>query len=231
MTKEEEIWKLHNEKLKELTVWGLRNGQVSIYDDELIKKLRTITYGGIPASIILLSNGMCNGHCYDRALLMAIAFLDTEDDIKLICADVDSLKLNPIYIAENDPQYAEHCFLERTTKDGKQLIYDTSSGLIYDKELYWKIENPKVNRTYTKSDIEKRRRVEDEYFPEDVERDKYASTLILPIIEMRYSHPIEMYSKIGNGLLQREIEHYKNIINYESLCEEVEEDMKKLGFI
>ena len=40
-----------------------------------------------------------------------------------------------------------------------------------------------------------------------------------------------MYSKIGNGLLQREIEHYKNIINYESLCEEVEEDMKKLGFI
>lgn len=231
MTTQEEIWKLHNEKLYELTICGLENGQISIYDDELIKKLRTITSGGIPASIILLSNGMCNGHCYDRALLMSIAFLDTEDDIKLICADIDSLRLNPLYINDENPLYAEHCFLERTTKNGEKLIYDTSSGLVYDKELYWKIEKPKVNREYTKDDIEKRKKVEDEYFPEDMERDKYASTIILPIIETRYSHPIEMYSKLNRGLLQREVEVFKKQINYDELQKEVEEDMKRLGLM
>ena len=231
MTTQEEIWKLHNEKLYELTICGLKNGQISIYDDELIQKLRTIYYGGIPASILLLSNGMSNGYCYDRALLMARAFLDTEDDIQLVYASVDSIKLNPLYINDENPLYADHCFLERITKEGKHLIYDTTAGLIYDKDLYWKIENPKVRKINKKSSIEEFVRTEEELYPEDIERDKYSSTLILPIIETTYGRPLEMYSKIGNGLLQREIEHYKNIINYESLCEEVEEDMKKLGFI
>ena len=229
MTTQEEIWKLHNEKLYELTIGGLKNGQIRPYDNKLIEKLRTIYYGGIPASILLLSNGMSNGHCYDRAMLMAQAFLDTEDDVQLVYASVDSIKLNPLYINDEDPLYADHCFVERITKDGKHLIYDTTSGLIYDKELYWKIENPKVRKINTKDSIKEFIRTEEEYYPENIERDKYASTLILPIIELTYGKPLEMYSQIGNGLLQREIEHFKKEINYDDLCKEVEEDMKNLG--
>ena len=77
-------WELQKKKFKMLLLWGLRHGYIFPYDDELIIKLRNIYYGGIPASIILLSNVMSNGHCYDRALLMSQAFLDSEDDVKLL---------------------------------------------------------------------------------------------------------------------------------------------------
>ena len=230
MTKQEEIFKLHNEKNYDLLLWGLKNGKIRPYDNELIEKLRNIYYGGIPASIILLSNSMCNGQCYERALLMARAFLDTEDDIQLLNASVDSIRLNPQYIDEKDPLYADHCFLERITKDGKHLIYDTTSGFIYDKDLYWKMENPQVRKINKKSTIIEMTEIEDSSFPEDLERDKYSSTLILPIIEINYDEPTEMYSKLGIELLQREVEHYKKLINYDDIVKEVEDDMERLGF-
>ena len=74
-------WELHCKKRDKLTLWGLRQGYIASYDDKLIEKLRNIYSGGIPASIILLSNGMSNGHCYDRAQLMSRAFLDTQVDL------------------------------------------------------------------------------------------------------------------------------------------------------
>ena len=226
----EKKWELHKKKLQRLTYWGLKNGYANPYDNKLIEKLRTIYYGGIPASILLLSNGMSNGYCYDRALLMALAFIDTDDDVKLICAAVDSLKLNPEYEYDKDPLYADHCFVERITQDGKHLIYDTSSGFIYDKKLYWKIEHPVIRKVIEKDAIIKRNKEDEEYFPEDIERDKYASTIILPLIESTYGRPTELYSQLGIELLQREIEHFKKEINYDEVCREVEEDMKRKGF-
>ncbi len=35
-------WNLHNYKLKQLLIWGLKNGYIAPYDDELIVKLRNI---------------------------------------------------------------------------------------------------------------------------------------------------------------------------------------------
>ena len=85
-------WDLHQKKHRLLLLWGLINGFIAPYDDELIEKLRKVYYGGIPASVILLSNGMTNGHCYDRALLMSRAFLGDEGDVKLLYASIDNYK-------------------------------------------------------------------------------------------------------------------------------------------
>lgn len=126
-------WDIHQKKHKMLMIYGFQHGLIFPYDEELIKKLRNVYYGGIPASIILLSNGMSNGHCYDRALLMSRAFLNDEDDVNLLYGDIDSLKLNPNFISDS-PHYADHCFVERITKDGRHLIYDTSCGFIFDKK-------------------------------------------------------------------------------------------------
>ncbi len=37
-----------------------------------------------------------------------------------------------------------------------------------------------------------------------------------------------MYSVLGIELLQREIERFKETINYEEICQEIDEDMKRL---
>ena len=221
-------WKLHNYKNKKILIWGLKNGLIIPYDDRLIEKLRSIYYGGIPASIILLSDGLCNGHCYDRAVLLSRAFFDEEDDIKLLYARINSLKLNPELAGKDDIHY-DHCIVERITKNGKHLIYDTSTGLIYDKRLYWLSEHPKIRKINDKESIIKFVREDEEYEPEDIERDKYAAPFILPMIEATYGRPNEMYSTLGIELLQREIELFKQDIQYDDICREIDEDMKRLG--
>lgn len=223
-------WNLHKYKSRQLLIWGLKNGYIAPYDDVLIEKLRNIYDGGIPASILLLSNGMSNGHCYDRALLMSRAFIDEDGDVQLVYASIDSLKLNPQYANRGDsPLFADHCIVERVTREGQHLIYDTSSGFVYDKKLYWLMEHPKVRKINSKDSIIKFVKSEEYYHPEDIERDKYASPLILPMIEMTYERPTEMYSMLGIELLQREIEHFKNVINYDDICREIDDDMKRLG--
>ena len=173
---------------------------------------------------------MTNGHCYDRALLLSRAFLDDEEDVKLLYASIDSLKLNQKFICD-DPLYADHCIVERTTKDGRKLIYDTSSGFIYDKDFYWKMENPVVRNENGKQFIKQFMKKEDELYPEDIERDKYIAPLILSTIEMTYGSPTEMYSIDGIERLQREIEHYKELINYNEIIEELTQGfkVKKMG--
>lgn len=221
-------WDLHQKKHKMLLIYGLRHGLIFPYDDELIGKLRNVYYGGIPASIILLSNGMSNGHSYDRALLMSRAFLDEEDDVKLLYGDIDSLKLNPKFICD-DSRYADHCFVERITKDGRHLIYDTSCGFIFDKKIYWLMERPKLRHINNKESIRKFIENDEDRYNEDIERDKYASPLILPMIENTFGIPTEFYSLKGIELLQREIEHYKKQIKYDDVVKEIDQDMKRLG--
>ena len=155
-------------------------------------------------------------------------FLEDEEDVQLIYATVNSLKLNPEFISD-DPLYADHCVVERTTKDGRHLIYDTSSGFIYDKRLYWLMENPKVRKVNSKESIKKFIENDEDYYPEDIDSGKYAATLILPIIEKRVGKSNEFYSFDGIELLQREIEYYKQSINYNDVLEKMEQDMKRLG--
>lgn len=216
-------WNLYCSRKRQLLVYGLKNGSITLYDEELIAKLRHIYYGGIPASILLLCDALSNGRCYDQALLMSRAFLNTEDDIKLIYATIDGIKLNPQYIGA-DPGYADHCFLQRTTKDGQTLIYDTSSGFVYDKDLYWELEHPQVRKTNNKEEIITYLNQSKQLSSKESEIDPYSSLLILPIIEKTYQNRNKIYSQ----LLQREIETYKDKINYDTIVKEAKEIMKKI---
>lgn len=220
-------WMLHCYKEKQLLYYGLLNGLIFPYHDELIEKLRNVYYGGIPASIILLSDGMTNGHCYDRALLMSQVFLEDDGDIQLLYATIDSLKLNPKFISD-DPLYADHCVCERITKDGKHYIFDTSKGFIFDKRIYWLMENPKVRKINNKESIKQYFKIEGKKHPENIDNDKYASPFILPMIEMMYGRPNEMYSFKGRELLQREIDYYKQLINYDEIVGELDKDVKTM---
>lgn len=156
---------------------------------------------------------------------MSRAFLDEVDDIQLVYATIDDLKLNP-HTDEDDSSFADHCIVERIMKDGQHLIYDTSSGFVYDKKL---MEYPKIRKINKKSSIIEFVKFDKYYYHKDIERDKYVSSSILQMIEMTYGRPTEMYSNLGIELLQREIEYFKKVINYDDVCKEIDNDMKRLG--
>ena len=222
MSKVSELkWKLYEMKTSILYSYGLKNGLIHPYETELIEKLRHVYYGALPVSIILLCDKMCNGFCYDRAPLITLGFGD--DDFKIINADVDSIRLRPAEIEKygNNPHFANHCFAERTKEDGTVWVYDTSIGLVTEKSLYYKMENPQItsirDKEATLTFLENFKINKD-----DLGEDKYALPLILP----SYEAISEMSSHFYANDLKEEIERFKDEIDYESICAEVQDDMK-----
>ena len=196
------------QKFRELLKIGLLIGDIRFYDDELIKRLRGLYYKGIPASVILLSKNKSAGLCSVISLLMAKALIDENpnDEIKVFCVTIDALRLNPEYIELGIPDYAKHYVVQRTTKDGI-LIYDTSFGYIFPKDLYYRMQNPMVEGVIDKDSIVYLFNADEEFQYELDE--KYLDSFIPYIqeVEQTYYMPDEKYSFLG--LLQREVNHFK----------------------
>lgn len=227
-SKVEECWQLYQEKYRQLFSYGVEKGLIRLYSDELIKELRNVYYGGLPASIVLLCNDACNGWCYDRAILLSISFED--NDYQMVEADIDSLRLNPRCIAEHeceqDSKYAEHCYLEAKGGDGSVWVFDTSVGLAFEKGLYDEMQHPKVNRVYDRKDVMNFYDYK-ELKGADIERDKYGLPLIMP----SYDVAAEIGQPYYRERLKEEIAYYKEFIDYDGIRKEVHEDMLRKGFL
>ena len=213
-------WFMYRQKRKAVFRYGFATGKIHPYELSTIEKLRDVYYGGISASVLLLYNRLCQGHCYDRALLMSMAFDD--DEFRLVDADIDGITLNPRYVDDRryDEHYGNHCFLERVTKDGKVWVYDTTEGLVFDKDLYYYLENPKITKINDKKTTQEFVEYRDIKNAE-ISRDKYAAFITLPLIEDGAKNNNHFYSEA----LLREIEIYKTNIDYNGLVREIREDM------
>lgn len=226
---EEKEWELYKKRYHAFITYGAKNGLIGIYDDKLIGNLRHVYYGGLPASILLLHRKLSNGHCYDRGTLVTLGFDD--DDFRVVDADIDSLRLNPQYIdlyrsGKSGPDFANHRFAERILKDGMAVVYDTSVGLVFEKNFYYELEHPKITDVYDKESV-----LSFLYYDFqqdlDIERDKYALPLILPNIE-NYLVPTQPFYL---RRLKQEIEILKQEVDYDILYKETHDDMKAKGFL
>lgn len=220
-------WELYRKRYRALLCYGASKGLVKTYDEELLSNLRHIYYGGVPASILLLHEGMCNGHCYDRGPLVTLGFGD--DDFQVVDADIDGIKLRPKYVDEYrkgewGAYYANHCFAERTASDGTVWVYDTSAGLVIEKSLYYKMENPRITKTNDR-ETTLRYLYYDFLRDSNIERDKYALHIILPLLERKLKPTQPFYLE----QLKREIAILKEEVDYEGICEEIHNDMRRIG--
>lgn len=185
----------------------------------------------------MLCNKACNGFCFDRGIYITFGF--GEDDFQVVTANIDSLKLNPQYVEENkkdnNPNYAVHRFAERTKKDGTTWVYDTSLGLAFEKNLYYEMQNPDIKNVMNKEATINHGEYK-EIKNANIEKEKYASPLLIPIYE--YQTKKHAVYKVTHSIavdyteeLKKEIELFKKEIDYDSICEEVENDMKSMGLL
>lgn len=217
-------WELYKKKKRFLTMWGIKNGFIFSYNELLIKNLRNYYYGSVPGSVLLLCESLCQGYCYDRSVLITLGFGD--DDFNIIKMGIDGIKLNPEYIDKNtkypSKDYDSHSVAERILDDGSRWIYDTSLGLVFAKWLYFLIENPDIRKINDKQATLEFSEYQD-VKNANIERDKYALHLILPLIESILNNTDGMY----NELAKREIELLKQRVNYEAICQEIHEDKRR----
>ena len=142
-----ERWNQFNDKYHELLLEGTEKGLVVPYFDSFFDKLRNYYYGDMSIPVLILDKNMVNGYCYDRAPLVTLAFQD--NDYSLLYGDVNSLRLNPKYLGES----ADHC-IARIEDGDIEWIIDTSIGLIFERELYEKLEEPKIRLERTKEEVD-----------------------------------------------------------------------------
>lgn len=227
LTKEEqEKWKEYKRRRDTLIEYGFKNGLVKEYDDETLKNLRSVSIGGVPGDIYIMSYTTTSGNCRKCARLATFAF--PEDDFEIIDAIVDGVNLAPFNIEEfrgQDIEYGLHTFALRKNKNGLSWVYDTTHGLIIEKNLYFKIENPEVRRIITKEEFQD----SEEYYEikdADFETEKYLLPLSLPTIEEDASSLEHRYDRI---LLER-IKELKEEIDYDEISKSFMEEMGEEGF-
>ncbi len=195
-------------------------GLIKPYDKELVDKLSDYYYKGIPLSITLLSSLMAHGRCHELTMQLARVFVDNGDRVLVVRAVVDSLRTNPDMYDENDPEYADHSFVFVEKKDGVRLIYDTNLQLVFDADLYLKMERPYMTGYFLPDGIKGVTDDLKENYPEDYKLDKESAMAIIPIVEESYMLPSEWasinsyYDPRDGGLLGKEVEYLKRRIGY-----------------
>ncbi len=216
MTQQEKRYQEFLERRATLIKFGIKNGFIKPYDNTLIENLRQFSYGGVPVSIFILSDELCNGNCYDSAALITLGF--GEDDFCLVRADINSLKLNT---QNADKEKHNHCFAERTTSDGKTFVYDTSLGAVFEKSLYYQIEEPVVTKVSTKQETQ-------EFLRQEFLNDQnfVAKKLVTPIM----LPSIEKIAKRAKGVYKQqlfeEIQLFKKQIDYQKEEQKFKEEVK-----
>lgn len=212
---DESKWNERNKKL----LWGMDNGYVFMYSDALFDRLRPYNFGGLPLSIMLFTNELCNGHCYDRAKLMQLAFPDS----KVIWADIESLRNTG-----NEDDDPEHAFVEtKAFGEGKTWIVDTSVGLIFDKDFYWELEKPKINMVFDKKSLMKDPDVL-EVTVGNFDEDKYILPASLPFIIEGIKNSNHVGTVLYREKVLEEIENFKTAIGYDEIEAEIDADLKLL---
>lgn len=208
-----------NKKHYDAIIEGHKKGLVYKYPDILFDYLRPYVLGGVPASITLFVNELCNGKCYDRAELMSLAF----DDAIIVHGDVKGLKELD---SESNP---EHAFvITKEFGSNKEWVVDTSVGLIFDKDYYYKIEEVKENKRFLKQDIMKfggeiKSAIAGSF---NFENDKFVLPLVLPKIEKVVKTSNHIGTVMYRDKILQEIELFKEKINYSAIEKEIEEDIQ-----
>ena len=198
-----------------LTKRGLLNGDILPYPDEVFENLRPYNCGGVPASIILFINEMCNGKCYDRALLMTMAFKDCQQ----VNATVEYLR------KPYGEDRAGHSYVETNDFGKDTWVLDTTLGLMYKKKLYDKLEKPNVFKVNSKQDCMDFI-VTQEMLANDFEQSKYWLPLILPNIERIVEESQDPITSLYSEKVKKEIAHFKQTINYDAIVAEIQADMR-----
>ena len=196
------------ERANRLTNQGIEAGLVKPYESELIEKLRNFYYMGIPASILLSTREMCDGHCERRAMLISMGM----EVFTLVFGNIKSLEV------QFGIEGAEHWWVEKD-----EWVYDTSKGYKVKKELYYEIEQPVIKKVFSKQDCLAWPEYQ-EILTSDIEEDKSMTPFTLPILE--HYVPTSFFPK----WLEAEIKRFKQQIGYDALYQEVLDDMLAKGF-
>lgn len=205
------LWNIQFLLKVKLEVLGALTKQVTTYESSLIERLRTIYFGGVPGSVILLIPSLCINRCYDRGMMLSMGL----DEFDIVWGSTRSIRFE---IMRDEGKFhnilirSDHFWVE---SDG--WVYDTTRGFKVKKWLYYILETP-IIRSRKNQDWCHEQDLYKRDLAGNIEQDKYALPIIIPLLE-----PIK--KSLNSELAIKELDLFKQFINYDGLCKEMQFDM------
>lgn len=175
---------------------GMKCHMIEFYDEEFIGRLRGKSLYGVPLSIVILSNVMCAGRCYEMSIVQTLGM----DKFNLIRGNVNYYPLE---------DYPNHCWVEKD-----DWVYEPTNGMKVRKDIYYDLFEVEVLERYDEKTC-----VNDEIYMENIAKYKTESEKNLLLIELllKTLKYLEKKHKTINGeRLLKEINLYEqeNIYKY-----------------
>lgn len=172
---------------------AVKNGQITLYEDELIENLRDIIYDGLPLSVVVLSFSVCQDNWDSISIYLTLAM----DSFRFVRGNINIYPKNA-----NDPNYS---WVE---KDG--YVYNPKDGYKWEKSLYYRVFDAEVIQVYDEKTIQSY-----DFYQQVIKKsnqkqlNKNTLTLVLQYLEL-----LEIENPTANqDLLFQEIELYRNKCN------------------
>jgi hypothetical protein len=197
---------------------GLRNGLIQEFDQGMITKLRKLFYGNISCSLYLYGFPTTNDTIGNKAFIITQVF--NNYNYYVVCGDVCSTR-EIDFTNYNQGALNYNTWIEVNISN-KIWVYDIISMLKIEKDLYYKLEEPVIDKKTSKDVIINSLGNEDNFYNTN---DYFVSLVIVPVIEeyLKYN-PYRAIAK-------QELITYKRFIDYESVRLECISDFNRFSSI
>lgn len=186
-----------------------KNRKISEFDLELLSKLKKTVYGGIPGNIYLYAFPTNFETIGNKLEILAWAYRDKK--YKLVHGNTNSTK--EIMFHEYDSKHLDYNSWMEVKIGLKEYVIDTFSMLMFEKDIYYQLENPQVLKVVTSEDINNHPARCDDDFSEAFA--SYDSLLMLmdTLEYLTNNSPYKDY-------LIKELDKLKSKIDYDKMIQE-----------
>lgn len=203
------FWKHLSKDKEKLEIFkkGIKKGQIQPFDINVLSRLRRLYYSCYSALIYLYGEETNFETIGNKIELLSFVF--EKENYTIIHAETDSTRMIPFYLYKH--KHLDNNSYIEVERGNKTYVYDTFSMLKFDKEVYEKLEHPKLLRKVSKERVLSH--------PEHLcDRDVYNSphdiwltVLMIPHLEKN------LKNNPYKDILKKELIRYKEEIDYENI--------------
>jgi len=188
-------------------------GLILEFDQTTITNLRKLYFSCLSGLLYVYGNDTTFSTLGNKLLLLSHAL--EKEDFELVHGETNSTR--EIMFFEYNQEHLDYNSWIEVKKSNKTWVYDPFSLLMFNKDVYYELENPKVGRRISKqSVITHPSREEDDFF-------QLSDTWLLPECLPNLEKKAE--TSPYKELLKTEITRLKRVTNYDNIKLEIFKEM------
>ena len=196
---------------------GIKNGFVQEFDQAILSKLSKLYYGDITGILYLYGFPTSFETIGNKNEIFTYVLGDY--DYQIVHGDIDTI--DEVYFHLYHQRHLDYNSWIEVKIGNKIWVYDFVSMLKIEKDLYYKLENPRVKKIYDKKQVESHpARFDDDY---SYIHDTFSSLIIIPSIETYL--PYNPHKE----LVEQELRRFKDKIDYDKVQLEWLEEQHRFG--